>query len=668
MFSSCHAILAQSPAIDSLENLLLKETNANSRIDILNEIAFLTRYKNNKKAYAIIDSIIPLAENSGYREGLARALNIRSMRKYGQSKFYECIQENDKALEIALETKSSFVLGKIYNTIASAYFQKFDYVESLEYYQKSLEQVEIAKDTLSACKILGNIGMLHTRLKNKEKAKIYFSKLEKLAIQQNSIQNLYVLNWRKGLLYEQYNNTDSAVIFFKKAIVNAKKLNDGGKIINIELYLGESYAKSDQLELAQIHIQKAIDYKKPSRLTQVRSNYWLGYINLKKGNFATARKYARDGLLKCLKTKKSENYISKFYSLITESSEGLGELDVAYESLGKLKNWEDSLQIKEKGQKILDLESKYQFEKQTIENKLLREEKDKNEAIIKQQSAFTFAALISIVSIGILSILLWRNGKKEKEHSLNLEKKVKERTIELENSNKQLENSNEELERFAYIASHDLKEPIRNIHNFSQLIKKDLEKDKNEKSLIHLEFVEQNTEQMDFLVNGILDYSRLNQTNNTENVNLNELVEEVKFYLSDKISNKKAKINCKQLPTIHSNKIYFFQIFKNLIENGIKYNNSQEPIIDITYAESGSEYNFFVSDNGIGIDEKYKNQIFVLFKRLHNRQEFKGAGLGLAIVQKVLENLGGRIEVESELGRGSKFKFTIPKKNIMHQA
>jgi len=210
---------ANTPQIDSLNNLLLSETNAEKRI-------------------------------------------ILSMKSYGEKNYYKSIRENEIALELALESNSAFAQGKIYNSIASAYFLNFEYVNSLKNYQKSLVHAFASQDTIAACTILGNIGMVHSRMENKEKAKEYFDKLEILAQQQNSFANLYTSNWRKGLLYNQYNNHDSAVVFFEKALKFAEQLNHRSKIVSMEFYLAESHIKNDQLELGEYHIRNALNLMK----------------------------------------------------------------------------------------------------------------------------------------------------------------------------------------------------------------------------------------------------------------------------------------------------------------------------------------------------------------------------------------------------------------------
>lgn len=225
---------------------------------------------------------------------------------------------------------------------------------------------------------------------------------------------------------------------------------------------------------------------------------------------------------------------------------------------------------------------------------------------------------------------------------------------------KELTRSNTELERFAYITSHDLREPLHTIASFAQLLKKE-QTAASDKSQIFLENIQKAAEHMRQLIESLLEFSRLQHRSKPfKEVECGELMEYVRINLQDALEEHDAQITYKNLPTLFADRTQILQIFQNLIGNALKYHREKPAIIHINAEKQGNEWLFSVKDNGIGIEEKYHEQIFGLLKRLHSRSQYPGTDIGLAICKKAVENHGGRIWVESKLGRGSTFFFTIP--------
>ncbi|WP_192257431.1 sensor histidine kinase [Mesorhizobium silamurunense] len=246
-------------------------------------------------------------------------------------------------------------------------------------------------------------------------------------------------------------------------------------------------------------------------------------------------------------------------------------------------------------------------------------------------------------------------------HAATLEQRVAEKTRELDLRASELARSNVELERFAYVASHDLQEPLRMVASYTQLLgrryKGRLDADADE--FIH--FAVDGAARMQALINDLLAYSRVStQANAFEAIDCNVVVERALANLHAAQVENRAIIRKPELPTIVADNFQMVQLFQNLIGNAIKFRRDQIPEVDIAARREGQEWVFSVSDNGIGIDPKYIDRLFAIFKRLHTRAEYPGTGIGLAICKKVVERHGGRIWVESELDRGSAFFFTLP--------
>ena len=227
----------------------------------------------------------------------------------------------------------------------------------------------------------------------------------------------------------------------------------------------------------------------------------------------------------------------------------------------------------------------------------------------------------------------------------------------------ELERSNEELERFAYVSSHDLQEPLRMVTLYTQLLerryKDNLDSDAND----FIEYIVEGANRMRQLIDDLLEYSRVtNQAKEFEKVNLEKILDVVLHNFTMTIVDNNVLISHDPLPIVFADKNQMVQVFQNLISNAIKFHGRNPPEINISVQKDKNEWIFVVSDNGIGIKPEHQIQIFEVFKRLHTREQHPGTGIGLSITQKIITHHGGRIWVESELGQGSTFYFTIPER------
>lgn len=244
---------------------------------------------------------------------------------------------------------------------------------------------------------------------------------------------------------------------------------------------------------------------------------------------------------------------------------------------------------------------------------------------------------------------------------IEINKSLNKEISEKESVRKQLLNSNEELERFAYVASHDLKEPLRTIGSFTQILQRQLEPQAPPETKEYFHFVIDGVKRMSYLLEDLLALSRLNREFKVGPINLNNIIEVVNLNLRNLIIQQDGKLVVGDLPTITGNKTQISQLFQNLISNGFKFKGSAPSIVEVNCIEEEQFFRFEIKDNGIGISKKYQEQIFIIFKRLHTRDKYEGTGIGLAICKKVIKNHGGQIWVESEEGKGTTMYFTIAK-------
>ncbi len=239
---------------------------------------------------------------------------------------------------------------------------------------------------------------------------------------------------------------------------------------------------------------------------------------------------------------------------------------------------------------------------------------------------------------------------------------LKEAQAELEVKAKNLARSNKELEEFAYIVSHDMKQPIRTIVSYLTLLKKKFFEVLPEAGQEFVNFSIDGANKMSDLIRDILQYSKMEQEiTMAPDVSLNDMVKKVLGGLKDIIEKNNGTVECDDLPVITCNETMMSELFQNLIENGMKYNLTPAKKVTVRVQDKVSEWLFSIADNGIGFDQQYAEQIFKIFKRLHTDDEFQGTGIGLSICAKVVEKHGGKIWAESVKDQGSTFFFTLPK-------
>ncbi len=252
-----------------------------------------------------------------------------------------------------------------------------------------------------------------------------------------------------------------------------------------------------------------------------------------------------------------------------------------------------------------------------------------------------------------------------------LEKIVQKRTANLSESNKELIRNNKDLEQFAYVASHDLKEPLRIIGNFAGLLSRKYKNNLDETANEFIFYIEDGVKRMSALIDSILTYSGVGKKEIIlRDGDLNNILEIKMRDLAQRIKEKNVELEIGDLPVVFCEISQIGMVFYNLINNAIKFNKNEKPRVRVSSHEDGPDgfWKFSVSDNGIGIAPEFQNKIFEIFRRLHNKQEYEGTGIGLALCHKIIDRHGGDIWINSELGKGATFYFTIDKNLTLESA
>ena len=269
-----------------------------------------------------------------------------------------------------------------------------------------------------------------------------------------------------------------------------------------------------------------------------------------------------------------------------------------------------------------------------------------------------------------------------KKHRDHLEELVKEHTAKFENLNRQLkqelaerkraeekvqesleelERSNTELEQFAYAASHDLQEPLRMVTSYAQLLEKRYKDKLDDDAKDFINYAVGGATRMQKMIDGLLLYSRVQTRGKPfQPTDCSSVIGQAISNLKIHIEETHAIVESDDLPTINTDEMQLVRLFQNLIDNALKFHGTEVPRIQISSSKLGNKWMFSISDNGIGIDSEYKDRIFVIFQRLHGEKQYPGTGMGLAICKRIVERHEGQIWVDSDLGQGSTFYFTIP--------
>jgi signal transduction histidine kinase len=242
------------------------------------------------------------------------------------------------------------------------------------------------------------------------------------------------------------------------------------------------------------------------------------------------------------------------------------------------------------------------------------------------------------------------------------EEELKEKARALEDHAAELKRSNAELEQFAYVASHDLQEPLRMVASYCQLLKRRYGEKLDDSAKEFIDFAVDGASRMQQLIKDLLAFSRVGRSSGSfEPLDMNAIVQAALNNLAGAITESGARVESDELPLISGERALLAQVFQNLIGNAIKFRRDETPVVRITATPTGDGFaRFVVEDNGIGIDEGNLERAFVIFQRVHDREKYSGTGIGLAIVKKVVEHHGGRVWIESTVGVGSRFQFTLP--------
>ncbi len=577
-------------------------------------------YKNGEiqEAYSILHDVLPKIINDNLK--LKADVNqILGMTLVFQNKFSEGYKHQMDALKYYTDMKDSSGVMSVFYDLGNNFATQGQSELALENYEKGIAIAKSLEDVKMTMFGITALGGAWAALGDLEKALKYSNESIDLAKLLKDDEELAWASINQGHILVQLAKYEDAEVFLQQAY-------DLSFVIGNKLLTGYSIEQMAELKFRQNHLEEAIQ-----RLDESYKIYQeLGHTNSVK---EVTKKYAEIYF-------KQKNYIK--YKEYTDQYIAL----------------KDSLYSKEMMESMASLKQDFEYHKMERENQIVLLTKDQE---LAQAKGYIICAIVlgtSLVFILLLILLFSRNKAANEKNEI-----LRAKNAEILRQNESLVSSNEDLEKFAYIISHDLKEPLRNINGFTKLLSRKLKKYSFDDSISeYLQFIVSGTDQMGDLLTGLLDYSKVGVNKSEKQlINLDSIARKVINGFRIQIAEKNCEIELHELPKVSCKNTQLSQVFQNLLANAIKFGQDQGNKIIIGAKDLGDEYQIFVKDEGIGIERKYQEDIFVVFKRLHDRKAFTGSGIGLATCKKIVEDHGGRIWVKSEEGKGSCFYFTLPK-------
>ena len=527
---------------------------------------------------------------------------------------YSKLGEFEKAYDLELEALKEGELKGSEKTISRSRYQLGGYALNLKRYQNALEHYlaveQIMKsDTLNTkhISLYIGIGCAYLELNELEDAIKYLKESERLSKKfRRDGSRTYAIG-NLAVAYTKMQKYDVALNYFNESLELQHSLGDQEGIIGMKLELGrlwvsrENYIRAEHILLEATGLAKSV-----GSMTKLLDCY--------------------EGLTNLFKESK--------------------QLEKAYDNLEKYTKLKDELLNEESLRRIENQKTIYESERKEAEIAQLKKiqlERELNDRL-------EMAVIFTVTLLLLLGLFLYD--------------KLRKKNISLELISEKLEEKNVELAHFAYVASHDLKAPLRTISSFTNLLERRYITNLDSAALEYMEYIHRGVHQMKNLLDDLLNYSRVDQSD-AKRVDINSLE-----LFNTAIENLKVEIDQKDAQIIFENEHFpqlqvvpsqIIQLLQNLLGNALKFVRDEKPIVIINWNNLGDTYyRFQIKDNGIGIDPNFSAKIFDMFTRLHNQLEYDGTGIGLATCRKIVESYSGKIWVESEVGKGASFYFTLP--------
>ena len=580
--------------------------------------------KDYEKAYQFAQDGLTFLENSGQAKDEHLLVEIYQQLSEVQTwrkEYSQALELSQTLVKLSQRTGNleKEVMGL--KNIAVVCGVKSNYKIGMQYFLEALDKSEKIGFRKQIAQILVNIGTIYAHLFNYEEAiKRYQEVLEDYDDILNDKNRVVIYN-NLGNIHYTTEQADVARDYFEKAFKLALEYNFRDMLAHTLAQLSRTDLQSGDLERAINYAQKAQDLIDELGNINGRQINLLNLANIqaKQNNLEEAVTITQQGI-EAAKVMKDDATEIRGYKMLAHFYKELGKYEEALSYQIIYSKIQEEFAKVQRNRQFLDLEIRH----------AIREKQNEIEQLTKENE--------------YQSLLL-------------------EKSDQIARQNQELIQANEELRQFAYVASHDLKEPLRMIGSYTQIIDRLIGGQLNEKQQLYFKYVTDGVTRMNALLDALLKYATVGKSDEElEEIDLNEVGRIGQYNLKVRIEENDAIIKMGNLPTVKGRKTLMIQLFQNLLGNAIKFRRPNvQPKIQVQATETDTEHIISIADNGIGIAEHNKERVFEIFQRLHQRHEYEGTGIGLAICMKIVQRLGGRLWMESEQGKGTTFFFSVLK-------
>lgn len=652
----------QNTLADSLLREIQTATEDSLKYNLFQRLSMAYESTNSQFVIDYAEQALALAEKMKDKGRMVSSLNVIGIGYKKKGDLNTSLDYFSRGLEICKANNLTDQQTQFLNNIGLIHANRGDLNEAMKYYHEALNLLDEEQDKLAVANLINNIGIIYFEQGNQEEALGYFERSLVIQRERKDSLGISIALTNVGESLDRMEKKEDALVKYQEALSISEKINDQYGVSYLLATMGEIRFNEKKYEQASRDFSRALEIADNLEDVEGKARILglLGKVSQKQGDIQASNDYCFEALA-LAKKMGAKQTMRDLYGTISQNYKLFNDYEKAYNYQVLYKEVNDTLFNEEKSRQINELAIQYETKKRDAEVQLLKEEQAKNEALLQRRTIIGWTTALVLLFVSYLAWSLFQNNKRKQTFNKQLQEEVEDRTSELKKSNVKLEKSNKELEQFAYITSHDLKEPLRNIISFTELIERKLNGHLDEETEDYMHTVQGNARQMHALIEGVLEFARIENIDfRNETVDLNNIMGKIKNVLQASILEDHVELMVSPLPMVTGNASQLFLVLKNLVENAMKYNNNPHPRIEVESKIVDGLCQVSVKDNGIGIEEEYHHKIFDMFQRLHIRKEYNGAGLGLSICKKIVQNLGGDIWVESELGKGSKFIFSVP--------
>jgi signal transduction histidine kinase len=641
--------------IDSLVHLLDGMVDQRQKVDRLNEISYAYRRFSLAKMIEYAQQARALATGSHYKQGLAVALkNIGNGHLKTGSPPDTCIYYYKQAIQVAKQVNDYYTQAASLNNIGLLATVQGNHNMGIEHFHEAIvlfdaQVKDESKISLKAL-MLANLGFSYFGLEEYRKAFTYQKEAIELAEKYDIkfIPSQYMDDLARSAA--NMGDYEQAEEYYQNAIVLQTETGDYESIIHTFLHFLEMKMEQQKYDEAEDLGQKAValaaERDFPILLADGLNK--LSEIARLTNKVDEAIVYA-DSALQLSKAIFNLKHEQTAAFQLAQAMAMKGDYFGAFNNLTAHLEITDRIAKDEKSAITVEIEAKYQNEIYEQKVQYLEERQQEQR---KNIQLLIGLIIMTLLSSGVISVYLYKRNQSNRI---------------IQNKNQVLEKYityNLQLENFAYIASHDLKSPLRNVVSFSQLLSRRISDRLNVEEKEYFDFIIAGTKEMSTLIDDLLNYSVVQREKlNIEKIKVDELINSILRRNQPIIEEEKAIVKADLPPVIiDGDPIKLTQLLQNLLQNGLKFHQpGQAPVVEVNFLEQDKEYRFEVKDYGIGIENQYFDKVFMIFKRLHTKKEYEGTGIGLAICKKIVEQHGGKIWIQSQKNESTSFFFTLPK-------